>query len=354
MSRIASGSAIAGERGIAAPAQTLMQRVFRTLADGAWHSGEQLAAAESISRSAVGKAVGALRRQGLAVEALARRGYRLPAPQLPLDATRIRAQLGPEARALLRNAEVAWSLPSTNGTLLARGERAGRGAPPAGQFDFLAAEYQTAGRGRRSRQWFAPPGGALCLSLGRSFAVLPKDAAALSLAVGVCARRALAHFTQPLVQLKWPNDLLADGRKLGGILIELRADGTGPAYAVIGIGINCALGAASTRRVRGAGTEPIDLAALGVEVCDRNRLAAVLISEIVAGVLEFERHGLAAFASEWREADALAGRVVSVNMPGGDFVGRARGVAADGALCVERDGAVRQFYSGEVSVRAQP
>ena len=180
---------------------------------------------------------------------------------MPLDAARIRERWRPPLRERLRRAEVAWSLASTNSALLAgRSRRAGRAA---GEFDFLAAEHQTAGRGRRARQWLAPPGGALCLSLGWSFAALPSGAAALSLAVGVCARRALASIGHVPMQLKWPNDLLVEDRKLGGILIELRAESAGPAYVVIGIGINCALGTALTRRVRDSGTEPIDLASLG-------------------------------------------------------------------------------------------
>ena len=267
---------------------------------------------------------------------------------VPLAATRIRARLAPDVRARARHCEVVWSLASTNGALLARG------ATPAGIFDFLAAEYQSAGRGRRGRQWFAPPGGALCLSVAWSFETLPKDASALSLAVGVCALRALARLARLPVQLKWPNDLLVQGRKLGGILIELRAESAGPAHVVIGVGINCALGAALTRRVRDAGTVPTDLASHGIGTCDRNRLAAALINEIVRGVLEFERHGLAAFAAEWAAADALAGQVVRLDAPAGEFIGHARGIDADGALCVQGKGALRRFSCGEVTVRVQP
>ena len=337
----------------AGPAATLAQRVFGALADGAVHSGEQLAASHAVTRSAIWKTVGNLQQLGLPVESVPSRGYRLAVPLVPLDGARIRELVEPDVRARMRSAEVTWSLASTNSELLASGERPGREAPLAGHFDFLATEYQSAGRGRRGRQWLAPPGGALSLSLGWSFAVLPVGAGALSLAVGVCVRRALAEIAPQPVQLKWPNDLQASGRKLGGILIELRAETTGPAYVVIGVGINCALGAALASRVRDTGTEPVDLAALGVAHCDRNRLAARLIDEIAKGVLEFERHGFAAFESEWSAADALAGRMVSVSAPAGEFFGRAGGVAADGALRVERDGELRLFHTGEVSVRAQ-
>jgi BirA family biotin operon repressor/biotin-[acetyl-CoA-carboxylase] ligase len=325
----------------------LAQRVFMALADGAAHSGEQLAAKQAVSRSAVWKAVGALQELGLTVEAAPHRGYRLPGPVTPLDANRIVEQLSPAVRQRLRSAEVAWSLSSTNTTLLAHPE------PPVGQFDFMLAEHQSAGRGRRARRWLAPPGGALCLSVGWSFAALPRGVAALSLAVGVCARRALHAVAAVPLQLKWPNDLLAAKGKLGGILIELRAESAGPAYVVIGVGINCALGASLARRVQDTGTVPTDLAALGVAVCDRNRLAASLISEIVGGVVEFERHGLAPFAAEWSAADALAGRTVDVSLPGSNYHGVARGIDSEGALCVQGADTVRHFHSGEVSVRAQ-
>ena len=307
-------SALATASAGARPAATLAQRVFGALADGAVHSGEQLAARHAVTRSAIWKTVGNLRQLGLPVESVPSRGYRLAVPLVPLDGARIRELLEPQVRARLRSAEVAWSLSSTNSVLLGRGERPGRDAPPAGHFDFLVAEYQSAGRGRRALAEFAP---------------LP-------------------------VQLKWPNDLQAQGRKLGGILIELRAETTGPAYVVIGVGINCALSTALAGRVRDTGTEPIDLAALGVAACDRNRLAARLIGEIARGVLEFEQRGFVAFAREWSAADALAGHRVSVSAPGGEFIGRAGGVAADGALRVERDGELRLFHTGEVSVRARP
>jgi BirA family biotin operon repressor/biotin-[acetyl-CoA-carboxylase] ligase len=317
------------------------------LADGALHSGERLAAAQAVSRSAIWKAIGVLQSLGVEIEAAPHSGYRLAQAVAPLDAAEIVARLSPEVRARLRQAEAVWTLESTNAVLLARS------APPAGQFDFLTAEYQVAGRGRRARQWFAPPGGALCLSLGWSFDALPAGAAALSLAVGVCARRALERVCATPVQLKWPNDLYARDRKLGGILIELRAESAGPATVVIGIGVNCALGAVLTRRVQETGTEPIDLAALGIPACDRNQLAAALLDEIVRGVLEFAAQGLTAFASEWAAADALTGHSVAVSTSGGLFVGQARGIDADGALRVEGKDGLRRFNSGEVTLRAQ-
>ena len=325
----------------------LVQRVLCALADGAVHSGEQLAARARVSRSAIWKAVGALQELSVTIAATPHRGYQLAVPFVPLAPAQIDAQFTAKVRARRRHAQLAWSLASTNDSLLARG------APPSGEFDLQVAEHQSAGRGRRARPWFAPPGGALCMSLGWSFATLPREAPSLSLAMGVCALRALAPLTAVPLQLKWPNDLYAQGRKLGGILIELQAESTGPAFVVIGIGINCELGASLCRRVLKSGTAPVDLAALGLRHPDRNRLAGALTNELVRGLLEFTDHGLAAFAAEWRAADALAGLVVAVDAPGGRVVGHARGIDAEGALCVQGVAGLQRFNTGEVSVRAQ-
>ena len=123
---------------------SLPQRVLRALADAAAHSGEQLAASARVSRSAIWKAVGALQDLGVTITATPHRGYQLSAPLIPLALVSIDAQLAPEWRARRRYGEVAWSLTSTNDTLLARG------APPPGQFDLQLAEHQSAGRGRRA------------------------------------------------------------------------------------------------------------------------------------------------------------------------------------------------------------
>ena len=142
----------------------MAQRVFYALADGAVHSGEQLAGVAGVSRSAVLQALGALQELGVAIEATPEHGFQLAAPFVPLDITVIRSLLDGPLRERIRHAEAAWSLASTNDALLAQG------APPCGQFDLQLSEHQSAGRGRRARPWFAPPGGALCFSLGWSFA----------------------------------------------------------------------------------------------------------------------------------------------------------------------------------------
>jgi BirA family transcriptional regulator, biotin operon repressor / biotin---[acetyl-CoA-carboxylase] ligase len=326
--------------------EPLPRAVYRILSDRCFHSGTDLAQQCGVSRSAVWKAVSALRTLGLSVDAVANRGYRLPAASELLDAQHIVRLLPHASSARLRAGRCCWSTGSTNADLLLQP------APPPGRFDFLTAEYQSAGRGRHARRWFAPPGGALCLSIGWSFATLPADIAALSLAIGVCALRALGELGYSGAALKWPNDVVFGAGKLGGILIELRAEAGGPAQVVVGIGLNVALGEPVLRLVSNTGTRATDLSALNSHGGERNRLAAALISACVAGLAQFERAGLRPFIAEWREADALVGRPVLVDAGGSTVAGHARGIDVDGALCVQTREGLRRFITGDVSVRA--
>jgi BirA family biotin operon repressor/biotin-[acetyl-CoA-carboxylase] ligase len=324
----------------------LSQRVFELLADQQFHSGTQLAAACGVSRSAIWKATAALRALGVTVHAVSHRGYRLPLATSPLEALRIQSALPAPIATRLRRGAALWSTTSTNADLLAQADL------PPGRFDFLTAEYQSAGRGRRTRSWIAPPGGAICLSVSWSFQSLPPAIGTLSLAMGVCVLRALVRAGVAGAALKWPNDLVAGAAKLGGILSELRAETGGPAFVVLGIGLNVALGAAVRSQIEATGTQASDLASLGFDSHDRNGLAAALIAAVIEGFLQFEREGFRAFAPEWHAADALLGKRVRVSADSGSVDGHARGIDLDGALCLHTLDGLQRFVTGDVSVRA--
>ena len=291
--------------------EPLPKRVYRLLSDGQFHSGTRLAADCRVSRNAIWKAVAALRALGVSVHAVPNRGYRLPAASALLEREHIVRLLPSAIAAGLRTGQCLWRTGSTNGDLLQRD------APPAGHFDFLTAEYQTAGRGRRAH---------LVRAAGRGD--LPLDQLVLCIAAaryqraesghrGLCALRAMAQIGIIGPALKWPNDLVVGNAKLGGILIELRAEAGGPAYVVIGLGLNVALGDAVLRQVAASGTQAADLIGLSAGQPDRNRLAAALVASMVTGLAQFERDGFAAFAAEWRTADALAGKAVVISSDSG-------------------------------------
>ena len=323
--------------------------LVRRLADGRCHSGEALAAELGVTRAAVSKQVRALAAWGLEVDSVPRRGHRLAQPLDLLSAERVRAALRPATAARLRRLEVHDEIDSTNARLLAITDL------PAGRFDACLAEFQTAGRGRLGRGWLAPFGSGLCLSWSWLFREAPAGLASLSLAVGVAAVRALAACGVHGVRLKWPNDLLVGEGKLGGILCELRAEAAGPAYVVVGLGLNVALPATARARIATAsaaagGLEPAALADRGPPP-SRDRLAAALLGALGAMVDEFEAHGFTPFHGEWSSADALAGRGVRVIAHRTERAGIARGIAPDGALLLEIDGRAERVTSGEVSLR---
>lgn len=319
--------------------------LLRLLADGELHSGEELAARLSISRAAVWKQMRQLGDWGIELQATPGRGYRLADPIDLLDAAAIKRDLPQLAAGRLRQLEVHEELGSTSDRLLAVTDL------PAGRFDACLAEFQTAGRGRRGRRWLAPFASGLCLSVNWNFRDAPAALGALSLAAGVAILRALRGFEIAGLALKWPNDIVHGHRKLGGILIDMRGEVAGPAYVVVGVGINLRLPEKIRANLRAEGIAPTDLAELLAEMPRRSALAAALVNELALALEEFAGRGLAAFTDEWRAADALADQPVRILQGGQVLEGLARGVDADGALLVDAGGARRRVLSGEVSIR---
>jgi BirA family biotin operon repressor/biotin-[acetyl-CoA-carboxylase] ligase len=183
---------------------------------------------------------------------------------------------------------------------------------------------------------------------------MPAEPAALTLAVGVAVRRVLERVAGLTIALKWPNDLVFDGRKLGGILLELKAEAHGGAHVVIGVGLNVALPAAVLPTLSDWPRGAVDLkTALGKEPPPRAVLAAALVTELAALLADYPTRGFAAYRTEWRSADFLRGRSVHLDEPTGRVRGTAVGIDADGALLVETEGGKRQrVVAGDVSVRS--
>lgn len=323
----------------------LVARVFAELCDGEFHSGEDLAKTLGVTRSAVWKAANALRDLGMPLEGVQNRGYKLPGASDALSADSIREKLSPEVSDCVSRLDVAWTTASTNTELVERPY------PAQGKSEVMLAEYQSAGRGRRGRTWLAPPGGAVCLSFSWTFPEVPREPGALSLAIGVCVLRALGALGVADVKLKWPNDVLVGDRKLGGILIELRAESAGAACVVVGIGLNVALGSELLEKIASTGLSAVDLASVTAARVSRNELAARIIDHSMRGLKQFGREGLKPFLEEWQRADALHAREVAVHIGDETVRGLARGIDLGGALMVETREGLRKFLSGEVTVR---
>lgn len=320
--------------------------LLRALAPGRPVSGEALGRELGVSRAAVWKGVQRLAALGLEIEATPGRGYRLPQALSLLDAGRIRAELPAEVDGRIGRLEVLPETDSTNNRVLASDR-------PVGELAACVAEFQSAGRGRRGRSWMSPPGGGICLSVGGRLPAAPSDYASLPTAVGVACAEALEKLGAPGIGLKWPNDLLLDGGKLGGILIELRGESQGPATIAVGIGLNVRLGAAARASiVSGGGLAPADLASAPGVTVERNTIAAVLVAAIVA-CLDRAPAGLEeAVLSGWRQRDFLLDRTVQVDDAGPGRLGIARGLDRSGALLLEgTDGSRQRITAGEVTLR---
>ena len=266
------------------------------------------------------------------------------------DTTKINAllQRGGAAAA----GRVAWfeSIDSTNTWLMNQTDAHAR---------VCIAEWQSAGRGRRGRAWRTPRCGAVLLSIGWNLDGAAGGAAGLSLVSGLAALDALRRLGVDAIGLKWPNDILARGRKLGGILTELNGD-----RCVIGMGVNVApesspesLPESSPELQESPAaadeTPRTDLHSLGFGV-DRDQLAAELILAHCDYLRRFCATGLAAFVDQWNAAHAYRGRAVTVRLGAESFRGIARGIDADGALLIdacEPGGARRRILSGEARVR---
>lgn len=307
-------------------------------------SGEALAARLGISRSAVHKRMESLRESGIGIDAQAGRGYALRAPCDLLDADAIRARLTEPARALLATLDVEWIVDSSNSVLLRR-EGVADGAQA------LLVEGQSGGRGRRGRTWRSPLAANLYLSLARRYAGGLARLGGLSLAAGVAVAEALRSLGVA-VQLKWPNDLVVDGRKLGGLLVEGGGEHARPARAVVGLGLNVCMPPAASRGIDQPWT---DLATVApAAAASRNALAATLLSWLLPALEQFDREGLEPFRERYAAFDALRDREVAVIGAGDALHGVASGLADDGGLRVRMpNGEVRSVHAGEVSVRAR-
>jgi BirA family transcriptional regulator, biotin operon repressor / biotin---[acetyl-CoA-carboxylase] ligase len=324
--------------------------LLRQLADGAFHSGEDLAATVGLTRARVSQLLKEAETAGLALERIRGRGYRLLATPDFLSADLIRAALSENVR---RNPEIPLvaievvdEIASTSTELLRRAQRKDIHA------SVLAAEWQTAGRGRRGRKWTAVAGGSLTFSLGWRFDQGAGYLAGLSLAVGVAVIRALEAEGLPGVELKWPNDLIHRHLKVGGILVELNGDALGPSTVVVGVGLNVRLPVAAKHDIDQPVSDLTAVAGRGAAPIDRNRLLARLVAELASAFSAYAETGFPPFAAEWQRRHAYQGKPVKLLLPDGASVnGTVAGVDSAGAL-VLADGPRRaRFLSGEISLR---
>ena len=318
-------------------------RLLQQLADGRFHSGQRIAAALGVTRTAVWKQVQRLESElGIRVDAVRGRGYRLATPLELLDTDHVRAELGSDSEKALQSLRLLATTTSTNA-------EANRDLPQiSNRAKVWLAEHQTEGRGRRGRPWVSTFGENLYLSLAWRFELPMSELAGLSLVAGVVVAEVLAKLGLVGHRLKWPNDVLVDNRKLAGILVEVAGEAGGPAAAVIGIGINFHLPDGVGSRI----DQPwIDLRQADAGHISRNGLAGRLIDELIVACSLFAGERLAPFIDRWQAFDALRGKPVWILRGTEPIKGVYRGIAPSGAVVIENHAGRSEHHAGEISLR---
>jgi BirA family biotin operon repressor/biotin-[acetyl-CoA-carboxylase] ligase len=317
--------------------------LLKALADGSYHSGQDLADRQGVSRTAIWKQVATLAGLGLEVERRRGLGYRIPGGLDLLDRQAIAAALDSRVAARVHELQVYREIDSTN-RVLSDGD-----PPPGGLARVALAERQTSGRGRRGKVWLSPFARNIYLSFDWQFSGGVQEIEGLSLAIGVAVCEALAAQGVKGLELKWPNDVLHGGRKIGGILIELAGDAEGPCRAIVGIGINVSMPEEAARAIDQPWT---DLATVCAgEVPPRSAIAAGLINHCLPLLAEYSRAGFADWRARWLALDAFANAPVTVLRGRAKTGGVARGVDERGALLLETAQGVSPVAGGELSLR---
>ena len=316
-----------------------INNILSLLADGDCHSGSEIGQRIGVSRAAVWKQLQKLVDIGLDLESVKGKGYRLVGGFEALNREVIYGFLNSTAQKSLSELEVFSNIESTNIHAMNRVSEGG-----AKGYACLT-EYQSSGKGRRGRQWVSPFGHNVYLSLVWEFDGGVSQLEGLSLAVGVAIAQSLQEVGLDQIGLKWPNDILLEQKKLGGILLEIQGDPSGVCQVVIGVGIN----------VRMKADAAIDQPWASIADClpdvSRNELTGSLLNNLVAMLLVYEDAGFAKFQSSWERLDAFRGEKVEIVSGLSRVGGVASGVYSNGALRLIVDGIDRPIYGGEVSLR---
>jgi len=315
--------------------------LLQLLADGQGHSGEGLGEALGVSRAAIWKQIQSLRQQGVEIDAVAGEGYCLPAALELLDADGIEKQLHTASpRAHLYYEPV---LGSTNQVLREHIDKQGLSCAAV-----ATTEMQLQGRGRRGRSWQSGFAQGVLLSVAMPVACPAAQLGGLSLACGVEVAKALQSVGASDVQLKWPNDLLMDGNKLGGILIELSGESEGPCDVIVGIGLNVA-GAPSADSL-----DEASLPAGRLQGLSRNTLVQLLSQALLKVLSEYADKGFALWREDWQALNAHQGETVVIKQGQGSVFGVCKGVDEQGALLLQAEQGEQKIFAGDVSLRVVP
>ena len=307
---------------------------------GRWISGQVLSQELSISRMAVSKNIGTLRKEGYHIQAVTKKGYCLTA----LPDRLVAAEIIPKLNTRIFGQKEIYHYDVIDSTNIRARELAEKGAAEG---TLVIAESQTAGRGRRGRTWVSPQNDGIYLSLIAHPWLSPVEAPQLTLLTAVALANAIMNKTDLVIQIKWPNDLLIEGRKLSGILTELRTEGDRVAYVIIGIGINVNTTAGDLSVVTDQ-----KVTSIAVETgakASRLELLQAFLEEFEHQYTLLGTHGFGPILERWKILSDIVGKMVRVDEAGWTLKGRVLDVEQTGVLVVKcESGEVKRIFSGDL------
>lgn len=304
-------------------------------------SGQEICERFGVSRTAVWKAIGQLKKEGYQIEAVQNRGYLLTEEQELFGQHELESRMDTKWAGhpvacydVLGSTNLQAKLDAENG---------------AGQGALVVADMQTAGRGRRGKSWSSPPGTNLYFTLILRPKLPPDKASMMTPVMGLAVTEGIRRTCGLEALIKWPNDVVVNGRKVCGMLAEMSIERDFIHYVVIGVGINVGL--------QEFPEEIANMAASLQEECGREVPRAELLANVMRVFEEYyenfmERGNLSGLMEQYNSLLVNKDREVRVLDPKGEFQGIARGVNELGELLVQRqDGSLTEVYAGEVSVR---
>lgn len=318
--------------------------VLHILSDGYFHSGQSIGTALDVSRAAVWKTITKIRDDWqVDIQSIRGKGYRINGGLNLLNANKIRALIPDDVQSKINTLEILTSVESTNQYLLKKSVNS-----DVKQGHIVLAEHQISGRGRRGRTWSSPFGRNLYISALFEFVENTSGLSSLSPVIAIIVLRVLKRAGIQDAGLKWPNDIHWQGRKLCGILLEMKGEITGIWNIVVGIGLNVNMPRENNNEITQPWTSLQQIMGIPVE---RNLLIADIISELIRVMENYPVNGMEQFRDEWNSNDLAYNKKVKLHTPQGELMGIARGVDDQGALLLEVDGVLQHYHAGEVSLR---
>ncbi|HZG60243.1 MAG TPA: biotin--[acetyl-CoA-carboxylase] ligase [Anoxybacillus sp.] len=310
-------------------------------AKGDFISGQKISEILGCSRTAVWKHIEDLRKEGFELEAVRRLGYRITKTPDKITANEI--QFGLETEVLGRHIYYEEEVTSTQ--KIAH-KLAYEGAPEG---TLVVAERQTAGRGRLARTWFSPKGTGIWMSLILRPAIPPQKAPQLTLLAAVAVAQGIQEVTGLIPDIKWPNDILINGKKAVGILTELQAESERIHSVIIGIGINVNQQAEQfPEEIQQIATS---LALEKGERINRAELIKAILLKLETLYRQYLQHGFLPIKLLWESYSVSIGKEIIARTPSGTMKGKALGITDEGVLMLETaDGEIHHIYSADIEV----